>query len=196
MNSPLKVKLILGSTRDGRFGEQAAQWMLGELKGREDVAVEFLDLRDYPLPFFKEAMPPSMITQPYADPMVQQWTGKIADGDAFIMATPEYNHGPSGALKNAIDYVSKEWNKKPIGYVGWGTVGGARAIEELRLAAVELQMAPVRAAVYIVKPWMLPSENGLLKAGALDGNKDEAKAMIDQLVWWGNVLREARGKDA
>jgi NAD(P)H-dependent FMN reductase len=194
----LKIKVILGSTRQGRFGDEVAKWVMGQLAGRTDIAAELLDLRDYPMPFFNESMSPSMITAPYADPMVQKWTAKIAEGDAFIMLTPEYNHSFSAVLKNAIDYVGKEWNRKPVAFVGWGGVGGARAVEHLRGVAAELQMVSIRSAVHIAMPWMLPKDEttGALKADALESHNDTMKMMTDQLVWWGNALKTARDAEA
>jgi NAD(P)H-dependent FMN reductase len=182
MNNPLKLKVILGSTRQGRFGDKAAQWVMDQLKSRTDIAAELLDLRDFPLPFFDEAMTPSSIKEPYTNPAVAKWTSKIAEGDAFIMLTPEYNHGPSAVLKNAIDYVNKEWNKKPVGFVGWGVVGGARAIEQIRGGVIELQMIPVQKAVYIIAPWMLLDGSGGLTPGALNGHAANVTAMVDQLI--------------
>src|SRR5665213_949628 len=110
MNKPLKIKVILGSTRQGRFGDKPAHWIFDEAKKKEGVEVEYLDLRDYALPFFDEPAPPSSIKEPYINPVVQKWTAKIADGDAIIVVTPEYNHGYPAVLKNALDYVYKEWN--------------------------------------------------------------------------------------
>lgn len=188
----LKIKVILGSTRQGRFGDKAAQWIYEIAKQRTGFDVELLDLRDYAMPLFDEAVTPSQIKEPYANEAVARWTKKIAEADAFIVATPEYNHAPSAALKNAFDYVSKEWAKKPVAYVAWGSVGGARSVEVLRLMAVELQMAPIKAAVYIIAPWMLLDKQGGLPPGALDPMKGAADGMLDQLAWWGNMLKTAR----
>ena len=147
----LKIKVIIGSTRKGRFSERPAEWIFNEAKKLPDVDVEMLDLRDYPMPFFEEPESPSYKKAPYANPVVAKWTQKIADGDAFIVVMPEYNHGKSAVIKNAFDYVGPEWNKKAIGFVSYGSVGGARSVEHLRMSAIELQMAPVRIAVHI--PW-------------------------------------------
>ncbi|HVM77121.1 MAG TPA: NAD(P)H-dependent oxidoreductase [Candidatus Paceibacterota bacterium] len=192
---PIKIKVIIGSTRPGRFSEKPARWIFEEAKKVEGVEAELLDLRDYPLPFFDEALPPSMTKEPYANPVVQQWTAKIADGDAFIVLTPEYNHGPSAVLKNAIDYVGKEWNKKPVGYVSWGSVSGARVVEMLRLTAVELQMAPIRQALYLpgtvymaVKD--VPTE--AIKPEMFEAVAPAQAAFFAQLMWWARALKTAR----
>src|SRR5579884_661034 len=145
----LKIKVIIGSTREGRFADKPACWIFNELKKREGVEVELLDLRDFDLPFFNESKTPSSITEPYQNEVVKRWTAKIAEADGFVMVTPEYNHSFSAVLKNAIDWVYKEWNKKAVAFVSYGSVMGGRSIEQLRLVAVEVQMAPVRAAVHI-----------------------------------------------
>lgn len=188
----LKIKIILGSTRQGRFGEQPAKWIMEKAK-QKGLDVELLDLRDYPLPFFDETVSPSMKKEPYANPAVAKWTEKIAEADAFIVVTPEYNHAPSAVLKNAIDYVGPEWNKKAVGFVSYGSVGGARAVEQLRQIFPELQTATVRAAVMIVAPWILPkSADGTTD---LSGSDAQADQMLDQLIWWGEALKTAREKD-
>jgi NAD(P)H-dependent FMN reductase len=188
----LKIKVILGSTRQQRFGDQPAQWILAKAKAK-GLDVELLDLRDYPLPFFEEAVSPSMIKEPYANPIVQKWTAKIGEADGFIMIAAEYNHGYTAVLKNAIDYVSREWNKKPVAFVGYGSVGGARAIEQLRQVVIELQMTPIRDSVHMTNFWSLLDEKGILKTESFEHAGD---AMIDQLVWWTDALKAARDKDA
>ena len=188
----LKIKVILGSTRQQRFGDQPAKWILAKAKAK-GLDVELLDLREYPLPFFEEAVSPSMIKEPYANPIVQKWTAKIGEADGFIMLAAEYNHGYTVVLKNAIDYVSREWNKKPVAFVGYGSVGGARAIEQLRQVVIELQMTPIRDSVHMTNFWSLLDEKGILKTESFEHAGD---AMIDQLVWWTDALKAARDKDA
>ena len=188
----LKVKVILGSTREGRFGEQPAKWITEKAK-QKGLDVELLDLRDFPLPFFKEAVTPSYKKEAYADPAVVQWTAKIKEADAFVVIAAEYNHSFTAVLKNAIDYVSPEWNKKSVGFVGYGTVGGARAIEQLRLVFAELQTVAVRTGVYMISPWTMLDEKGILDTSSFDAAGD---MMLEQLVWWGEALKVARDKDA
>ena len=188
----LKIKVIVGSIREGRFSGESAKWIMEHLKNTPGVEAELLDLKDYPLPFFSEPMTPTAIKEPYANPQVKKWTDKIAEGEAFIVVTPEYNHSIPGTLKNAIDYVGRQWNRKAVGFVAHGTLGGARSVEHLRNVFAELQMVSVRMAVYIITPWMLPKENGVVKAGALDSYNDAAKEMIGQVIWWGNAAKAAR----
>lgn len=188
----LKIQLILGSTRVGRFGEQPAQWIYNLAKEREEFDVELLDLRDYPLPFFNEPISPSQPNMKYITEGAEKWAKKIAEADGYIWVTPEYNHGYSAVLKNSIDYLFKEWNKKPVGFVAYGSVGGARAVEQLRGVAAELEMATVRTAVHIVAPWFLLDENGKLKTDSFQGT---AKLMLGQLSWWTKALKAARSKE-
>jgi NAD(P)H-dependent FMN reductase len=140
-----RIGIILGSTRPNRNGEQVAKWVYEIAARRDDAEFELVDLRDYPLPHLDEPLPPSM--GQYQNDHTKQWADKIASFDGFVIVTPEYNHGTSGVLKNAIDYLYAEWNNKAMGVVSYGAVGGARAAEHLRLIAGELQMADVRTNV-------------------------------------------------
>lgn len=192
-NISINIKIIVGSTREGRFSDKAASWIAEEIKKQKGVAAEVLDLRDYEMPFFNEPMSPSFKQEPYKNEAVARFTKKIAEGDAFVIVTPEYNHGTSGVLKNALDWVYQEWNNKPVAFVSYGSVGGARAVEQLRLNAIELQMAPIRNAVHI------PGEQYFqVLFGKMD-TKDlfalvskQAEGMITQLLWWTRALKNAR----
>ncbi|MDO8522411.1 MAG: NAD(P)H-dependent oxidoreductase [bacterium] len=192
----LKVKIILGSTRPTRFSEYAGGWILEQAKKITGIEPEILDLRDYVMPFFNEPVSPSYKQEPYKNEAVARFTSKIAEGDAFIIITPEYNHATSGVLKNALDWVYQEWNNRPVGFVAYGSVGGARAVEQLRLVAVELRMVPVRNAVHINSHWMLLDEKGVLKTGALDSYQGAAEGLLTQLVWWAKALQAARSTQA
>ncbi len=193
-NTPLNIKVIAGSTREGRFSDKATAWIAEEIKKQEWVAVEVLDLRDYDMPFFNEPVSPSFKQEPYKNESVARFTKKVAEGDAFVIVTPEYNHGTSGVLKNALDWVYPEWNNKPVAFVSYGSVGGARAIEQLRLNAVELQMAPIRNSVHIPGEQYFPVLFGKVEAKELFAlQSDKAEAMITQLLWWTRALKNARG---
>lgn len=188
----LRVKIILGSTRPNRFSEHAGRWISEEAKKIAGVEAEILDLRDYEMPFFNESASPSYKQAPYKNETVERWTEKIAEADGFIIITPEYNHGPAAVLKNALDYAFKEWNNKPVGFVAYGSVGGSRAVEQLRQVAVELQMAPIRNAVHISAPWTLRDDAGNLKSGALAPYQQASEGLLAQLVWWAKALKVAR----
>lgn len=195
MSDTLSIKVIAGSTREGRFSDKATLWIAEELKKQPGLQVEVLDLRDYEMPFFNEAATPSYKPAPYTNEAVARFTAKIAEGDAFVMVTPEYNHGPSAVLKNAIDWVAQEWNNKPVGFVSYGSVGGARAVEQLRLTAIELQMAPIREAVHIPGEEFFPVLFGKVPAADMLAKMTEkSDRMIPQLIWWAQALKSARQK--
>jgi NAD(P)H-dependent FMN reductase len=196
MNTPLKLHIILGSTRDARFSEHAGAWAKAIADKNPAFVVEMLDLRDYPMPFFDQAVTPSAMKEPYALPIVQAWTKKISEADAFLIVAPEYNRSVTGVLKNAIDWVNTGWHKKPVSYVAYGSTGGSRAVDALRTIAIELQMAPVRNAVHISAPWALREDNGSLKAGALDSYERALDSVLEQLAAWGTALRDMRANDA
>src|SRR5881275_857894 len=139
-----RIGVILGSTRPGRKGAQVADWVMEHAR-RSDAQFELIDLADYPLPHLDEPLPPSM--GQYQNAHTQKWAATIGRFDGYIFVTPEYNHGTSGVLKNAIDFLYAEWNNKAMGVVSYGAAGGARAVEHLRLVAGELQLADVRQQV-------------------------------------------------
>lgn len=188
----LKIYIILGSTRQNRFGEQAAQWVFDRAKKREEFTVELIDLRNLDLPFFDEPVSPSSNKGKYDNPKAKEWAEKIGKADGYIWVSPEYNHSYSAVLKNAIDYVYPEWNKKAVGLVSYGSVGGARAVEHLRGVAAELQMVSMRTAVHIPAPWNLLDSNGRFKGNEFNGMAD---LMLDQLSWWAQALKAARSQD-
>ncbi|GHH28272.1 NADPH-dependent FMN reductase [Lentzea cavernae] len=183
------IGIIIGSTRPGRNGEQVAKWVLENAGQRTDATFELVDLKDYPLPHLDEPMPPAM--GQYQHDHTKAWAAKIAEFDGFVMVTPEYNHSTSGVLKNAIDYLFAEWNNKAVGFVSYGSVGGARAVEHLRLVAGELKMADVRTSVALslfteFKNFseFLPSEHQVATLST----------MVDELVAWSSALAPLRDR--
>lgn len=189
----MNIKIIAGSTREGRFSNKAAGWISEEVKKQEGTEVEVLDLQDYVMPFFDQAVSPSFKTEPYQNEAVARFTQKVGEADAFIIVTPEYNHGTSAVLKNALDWVSPEWNNKPVSFVSYGSVGGARAVQQLRLNAIELQMAPIREAVHINGEKYFPVIMGGGDADVLLASyADKAQLMITQLLWWTKALKSER----
>jgi len=189
----ITIKIIEGSTREGRYGDKVALWVLDQLKNNGEVSAEVLDLRDYEMPFFNESASPLYKSEPYKNEAVARFTKKIEEGDAFIIIAPEYNHGPTAVLKNAMDWVYQEWNNKPVAFVGYGSVGGARAIEQLRLVSIELQMAPIRNAVHIPGETYFPVYFGKGSAEEMFAHAEkQSDAMIEQLLWWGKTLKQAR----
>lgn len=190
--SKVNLKIIVGSTRQNRFSEHPAHWLYEEAKQLADFEIEILDLRDYPLPFFNEPVSPSMTKGDHKDRLVARWAKKIAKADAYIVVTPEYNHGYPAVLKNAFDHIYYEWNNKPIGFLSYGTANGARSVEQLRLVAIELQMAPIRNAVYIPNFWSLLDADGQLKLDAFVPLEPNAEKLFNQLIWWAKALKTAR----
>lgn len=188
----MKIKVIIGSTREGRFGDKPAEWIFNILKQQEGIEAELLDLRDYPMPFFNEPISPMMVKGDYPNSEVNKWSAKIAEADGFIVVGPEYNHGYSAVLKNAFDSIYREWNNKPIGFVSYGSVGGAYSIAALHQVVIEMQMMPIKNSINIPMPWDLVEEDGSLKEGALEPFAGTAGGFIDQLLWWANILKKAR----
>src|SRR5438477_12701020 len=136
------ISVIEGSTRESRFSEKPAHWILQHVRKRDGVDARLLDLRDFPMPFFDQpATPATPGRSPYKNQVVQRWTAAIAQSDGFVFVTPEYNYGASAVLKNAIDWVYPEWNRKAAGFVSYGSAMGARSVQQLRETAVELQIA-------------------------------------------------------
>jgi NAD(P)H-dependent FMN reductase len=189
-----KIGIVVGSTRPNRFADKPTEWIAKIAGARGDIEVEVVDLRDYPMPFFNEAMSPAW--GPSQNETAQKWQRKVAEFDGFIFIAAEYNRGPTAALKNAIDYAYNEWNKKPVTFVGYGGVGGARAVEQLRLNAIEVQMAPTRAAVHILLPDYLAIVQQGKKLEELAHLHQNAEQALDQLVWWTKALKAARDADA
>ena len=187
------ISIIIGSTREGRFSEKPAHWIFKHLKKRNGVDARLLDLRDFPMPFFDQPLTPAMPGRPaFNNEVVRKWTAAIAESDGFIFVTPEYNYGPAAVLKNAIDWVYPEWNRKPAGFVSYGSAGGARGVQQLRESMIELQVAPIRSAVYIPVATLRAHYTG----GDIDAGLAEleapAGAMIDDLLWWTAALKTAR----
>jgi NAD(P)H-dependent FMN reductase len=187
------ISVIVGSTRQGRFSEKPAQWILQRLESRGGIETRLLDLREFPLPFFDQPVPPAMPGRPpYENEMVKRWTAEIARSDGFIFVTPEYNFGPPAVLKNALDWVYPEWNRKAVAFVSYGSALGARSVQQLRETAIELQLAPVRSSVHIpVATLWAHFQGGDVEAGLAE-LEAPAKSMIEDLLWWSAALKAAR----
>jgi NAD(P)H-dependent FMN reductase len=187
------ISVIVGSTREGRFSEKPAQWIFEHLRKRKEIEARLLDLRDFPMPFFDQAVPPSMPGRPpYPNEVVQKWTAQIGASDGFVFVTPEYNYGTSAVLKNAIDWVYPEWNRKAAAFVSYGSAMGARAVQQLRETAIEVQMAPIRSSVPLpVATLWAHFQGGDVNKGLAEMDQ-QAAAMIDDLLWWTSALKTAR----
>lgn len=185
----IKIAIIIGSTRPGRNGEAVAKWTYEIAQKRSDAEFELVDIKDFNLPLLDEPLSPMM--GQYTHQHTKEWSAKIKSFDAYVFVTPEYNHGTSGALKNAIDYLYREWNNKAAGFVGYGSALGARAVEHLRLVMGELQVADVRAQVGL--SLFTDFENYSVFKPAAHHEKS-VNAMLDQVIAWGGALKPLREK--
>jgi len=192
----VRIQVVNSTTREGRFSDRVAAWVLDHLKGSADVDVELVDLRDFPLPFF-DGPPPARTPRQYPHEAVAQLGHTLDRADGYVLLTAEYNHGYPAVLKNALDWTFVEWRRKPIAFVGWGNVGGARAIEQLRQVAVEFEMAPLRHAVHILPEVLIAAR----QADAGDSSaftvlEPRLTMLADELAWWATALAAARSADS
>jgi NAD(P)H-dependent FMN reductase len=185
-----KIGIIISTTREGRFGDKPARWIYELAAKRGDFDVELIDLRDFPMPFFAEAVSPAYA--PPSDEVARRWAAKVNSLDGFIFVTAEYNRGVPAVLKNALDYAYREFNRKPAAYVGYGGVGAARAVEHLRLINVELQMAPVRSGVHIAGGDFMGLWRGGRTFEEMPHLAQSAETMLNELAWWAKALKVAR----
>ncbi len=181
--SPLRLAVVIGSTRQGRFGPTIASWFVQQAALRDTITVDVVDTADIALPHaFGAATDHSSIAEA---------TEKLARADAFVVVTPEYNHSYPGSLKNLIDSHHSEWQAKPVGFVSYGGISaGLRAVEHLRPVFAELHAVTVRDSVAFANPWGRFDDAGQLPVA--DGADEAAALMLDQLTWWGEALRSAR----
>jgi NAD(P)H-dependent FMN reductase len=183
----LRLAIIIGSTRPGRVGEAVGRWVFDIARKRQDAEFELVDLQDFNLPLLDEPIPPSM--GKYSKDHTKKWAAKIASFDGFVFVTPEYNHGIAGALKNAIDFLYAEWNNKAAGFVGYGSAGGVRAVEQLRLVMAEVQVATVRNQVML--SLFTDFENMTTFKPAARHEQSVGK-MLDQLIAWAGAMKSLR----
>jgi NAD(P)H-dependent FMN reductase len=185
----IRIGIIIGSTRPGRNGEAIAKWVFEIAQRRSDAEFELVDIKDFNLPLLDEPVPPSL--GQYTKEHTKAWAAKINSFDAYVFVTPEYNHGTSAALKNAIDFIYKEWNNKAAGFVGYGGASGTRAVENLRLVMGEMQVADVRAQVGL--SLYTDFENfSVFKPGPQQ--EQTVNTMLDQVIAWGGALKTLREK--
>jgi NAD(P)H-dependent FMN reductase len=186
------IVVILGSTRQGRFGETVARWFMTRTEERTDLTFQLVDLRDWQLPYYDRPLP---ATRGEYDEPALRWAEVVGPADGFIVITPEYTHGYPAVLKSALDAVYQEWVRKPIAFVSYGGwSGGTRAVEQLRSVAIELQMAPIRPSVVLqLAPRLFDAEGNLHDPTLLNTN---STMLLDDLAWWAHALRQARAASA
>lgn len=179
------IQIIVGSTRPNRAGRKVADWYKNELKVPAGSTVEIVDLLDVNLPLLDEAMP-AMYGQ-YANDHTKKWSEIVNKADGFVWVTPEYNHAPSPALLNAIDYLQQEWAYKPVAFVGYGGVGASRAIEDLVSVASQLKMVPLSERVWINEPWVNVSETG-----EVSNPNGDPTGQLTELIKWADATKSLR----
>jgi NAD(P)H-dependent FMN reductase len=185
----MKLMIIVGSTRPGRQGKQVADWFYGVARHHPGFETELVDLAELNLPFLDEPNHPSL--HQYTQEHTKAWSRRVAAADAFVLVTAEYNHGYPPPLKNALDYLSLEWQRKPVAFVSYGGVAaGSRAVEQLRSVVSELHMADIRHAVQIPFIKEALNENGQPKDTEHLGST--AQVVLDDLAWWSRALKSAR----
>ncbi len=182
----VKIGIIIGSTRPGRVGEAVAKWVYEQSNARRDAEFELVDIRDYDLPLLDE--PKLAVTQEYSKDHTKKWSAKIAEFDGYIFVTPEYNHSTSSALKNALDYLYNEWTNKAAGFVSYGAIGGARAVESLRPVMAQFKIADVREQVMLFLNDDF--EDGLPKPKPR--HEKSLGTLFNQVIAWSAALKTLR----
>lgn len=188
-----RIGVIISSTRDTRFADKPAAWLMDKVRNHPELDFELIDLRDQNLPFFNE--PASNLWMPSSDPNAVAWQERLAGFDGFIFVVAEYNRSITGALKNALDQAYKEWNRKPFSALAYGSMGGARALEHLRLIGIELQMVPLRGAIHIggADFFKVSPLGANAPMSEIEGNLEGSlAAMLEELAWWARTLQAAR----
>lgn len=186
----LTIAIIIGTTRAQRFSDKPARWIFELAAQRTDLTPVLLDLRDHPLPFFAEEAPVSQA--PPRNAAALEWARLLGLCDGFIFVTGEYNHGIPAVLKNALDYALAEWARKPAAFFGYGGVGAARCIEQLRAVCSALQMAPLSAAVHVQGPVFNALSRGDKTFADYSFIAQSTQRLLDQLAWWARALKAAR----
>lgn len=192
-----RIAIVVGSTRAGRRSEMVAAWVQQLADKRDDAQFETVDLADLDLPFFADATPPSMAERP-ADPRAQRWAQIVEDFDGFVLVTPEYNHSIPAVLKNAIDHLFAPWHNKAAGFVSYGSAGGTRAVEHLRLILSEVKVATVRSAVALslFTDFKISEITEPGEFTPAEVQETALTAMFDELVTWSAALAPVRGRVA
>lgn len=186
----VKIAVVLGSTRPGRNGEAVARWVYDLAGKRGDAEFELIDIAAFDLPLLDEPVPPSM--GQYSHEHTRRWAAKVAEFDGYVFVTPEYNHSTSAALKNALDHLYAEWNNKAAGFVSYGSVGGIRAVEQLRLMMAELQVATVRAQVALS---LFTDFENFSSFHPAAHHEPAVTDLLDQLICWSQAMKSVRERD-
>ncbi|HEX4774530.1 MAG TPA: NAD(P)H-dependent oxidoreductase [Candidatus Saccharimonadales bacterium] len=195
----MKVAVIIGSVREGRKTPAQAKWVMKTLETMKAVEAELIDLQDYPMPIFNEPTSPRYNPERKLDPMTQKWLGKLAEFDAYVFVTPEYNHSVPGVLKNALDYVDWQLNRKPAAVVSHGSAGGARAEVALKEILSESRMVPMPTVPGVAMTHMsekIDEDGNLAEAEKASpyGPQAALEMLLKELQWYSDALTPARAQ--
>lgn len=194
----MKLQVIVGSTRPGRVSDRVGKWVAAEAKNLPDASVEIVDLADYKLPFFDEPISPQYNPNRQPDEPVKKWLDKLAEADAYVLVTPEYNRGCPAVLKNALDYIDFQLKQKPVAIVAHGSTGGAQAVAGLRITVPGLLAVTVPTATFLTgRAGDMIDENGNLSdeiKANLYGPAAALKATLESTKWYSDALSVARAK--
>ncbi len=185
----MKLQVIIGSTRPGRIGKSVGDWVFEQAAKRTDIEVELVDVADYDLPLLDEPVPPSM--GGHTKEHTKRWAAKIAEADAYVFVTAEYNHGVPGALKNAIDFLFFEWHNKAAGFVSYGSNGGSRAVEHLRGTMAEIKIADVRQQLMLHLGRDFENYSTFIPT---DQHAQQLGNVLDEIIEWGAAMQTVRAK--
>ncbi len=185
-----RIGIVISTTRDARFGKTVAEWIFAMARTRSDLIFEIIDLVEYALPFFNEPRGPKYVKAGH--PAALKWTEKLSMLEGFVFVTAEYNHSFPAVLKNALDFAYPEFVRKPAAYVGYGALGAARAVEQLRLVCIELQMAPLQTAVHVSGPDFAAGRQPGRNLREFVHLARAVDVMLEDLAWWANTLKAGR----
>ena len=195
----MKLQVIIGSTRPGRVSDRIAKWVAKEAADLSDTTVELIDLADYPLPFLDEPISPQYNPNRKPSPATQKWLDKLAQADAYVLVTPEYNRSYSAVLKNALDYIDFQFAKKPVALVAHGSTGGAQAIAHLRGVLPGLKSVTTPSATFFLdRVGEVISQDGELDEALKTkpyGPRAALEATLTELKWYSDALAAARAQD-
>ncbi len=178
----MKLMIINGSVREGRRADTVQKWAVPLLRADPDIELDIADLKEVDLPFFNEAVTPDAANGQFQNPKGTAWAKRVADADAFIFLTAEYNHGPTAVLKNAIDWVYHGWLNKPVGFISYGgLVGGSRAVEQLKQIVLHVKLFPVSTVITIPAIGSAFDESGQPKHKGMDASLEKLVGELKDL---------------
>jgi len=197
----MKLQVIIASTRENRVSDRIAQWVVKEAQTMDDTSVELVDLADYTMPFFSEPISPQYNPDRQIDPVAKKWLDKLAEADAYVIVTPEYNRSMPGVLKNALDYIDFQIAKKPVGLIAHGSSGGAQAVATIRIAIAGLKTFTTPTTTYITsRAGELFDEQGNLLDETIKENPygihAAMQATLNEVKWYSDALTPARNQSS